>query len=326
MLSVSSAISRPSVSALSKPLFVTYPSGSKRRTQSVQVLVLAAVGDDRVAAPPTRRLVTVTIKKNEQHPDLSDSNKSGKRFVHLDVGNDQRTIREILFPNQFYMADGNVFKQQAVVIDEGHLHSALSSWNKKTDVEKALILGSYMTTTPAMTFTLRFSQDRQDSIKRNPGAMFRSMRNHFAEVKRLGPTVMTLEMDKQGRPHIHGVVATAQSERTVRDALWPAGGRSGNPGFNYHQLKVKPTDNALGWLCYMTKDLLKLPEEESAQLIDISQSAKQVGESHFMKLRELSRSKLGITPDMRGRAAFYHQKALAAVNVMSASTSGITRH
>lgn len=326
MLSVSSTRSRPSVSALSKPFFVTYPSGSKRRAQSAQVLVLTAVGDDRVAVSPNPRLVTVTIKKNELLPNLPDSNKSGKRSVQLDVGNDQRTIREILFPNQFYMADGNVFKQQTVVIDEGYLHSALSSWGKKSDMEKALILGSYMTTTPAMTFTLRFSQDRQDSIKKNPGAMFRSMRNHFADVKRLGPTVMTLEMDKQDRPHIHGVVATPESERIVRDALWPAGGRSGNPGFNYHQLQVKPTDNALGWVCYLTKDLLKHPEEVSSQLIDISQSAKQVGESHFKKLRELSQSKLGITPDMRGRAAFYNQKASIAINVMSASTSGMTRH
>lgn len=327
MLSVLSALSRSIVSPSSKRHFVSYPTRSKRTHQAAQVLVLTSLIDGRVAPGPQPRLVTVSVQSTTDVLVDTNSKMSGKKVIQLDVENEQRTIRDLLFPSHFYMSNGNVMKQRVVNLDEGFLHSTLSSWDKKTKLDKALIVGSYMATTNAMTFTLRFSPDRQEKLRENPGQEFRLLRNHLSKVRQLGPTMMTLELDKKGRPHIHGIVATDASVKDVRAALWPAGGDSGNPGFNPHKLDVVPADAALGWVSYMTKDLLKLPEGQAAELIDLSNPARKAGEAHLAKLRELSVSKLGINPDMRGRAAFYNQLSTSsAIVAMSPSINGMTRH
>lgn len=327
VFSVSSTNSTPAVSVLSKPLFVTYPNRSVRTFQSAQVLVLTALLDSRVAQCSKSRLVTVSVKSSTELMVDTNTKISGKRVIQLDVENEGWTIRDLLFPAGLYMSNGNVMKQKIVNIDEGYLHFTLSSWSNNTELNKALIVGSYMATTNALAFTLRFSPDRQQKLKGNSGRSFRVLRNHLAEVKRLGPTMMTLELDKQGRPHIHGIVATDASVKTVRAALWPAGGTSGNPGFNPHKLDVGPVADALGWTCYMTKDLLALPDAGATALIDMSNPARRAGEAHLLKLRELSLSKLGINPDMRGRAAFYSQSAgKKQILVSSKSVTGMTRH
>lgn len=303
MLSVS-ATNKPAIySSLSKSKLVTYRGVSKRTAQSAQALVLVGLNDDRVGPPSEQPLVAVSREADENPDLLPDTKMYPMQVIQFSASGAPGDIRQVLLHHNTYMPDPSVFKQKIVNLEEAYLHSTLSNWDGKTEMDKALIVGSSMYRQNAVTFSLRFNHKRGAILRKDLGNVFRSIRNQLSSVTALGPTLITVELDKQGRPHLHGIVQTDLGGDEVRAALAPVSGRLSNPGFRRYRLDVRRSVNAIAWVTYMTKDLLGLPERESAKLIYMSQSARQRGKQHLTELRAFAKQKVGVTPEWRGRAA-----------------------
>jgi len=249
--------------------------------------------------------VVVSRDIDENPNQLPDTKMYLTQVIQFRASGAPGDIRQALLHHNSYMPDPSVFKQKAVNLEEAYLHSTLSNWEGKTAMDKALIVGSSMYRQNAVTFSLRFNHKRGAALRQELSNTFRSIRNQLGSVTALGPTLITVELDKQGRPHLHGIVQTNLSGDEVRAALAPASGRLSNPGFRKFQLDVRRSVNSVAWVAYMTKDLLMLPDRESAKLIYMSQTARQCGKQHLCELRALAKQKLGITPEWRGRASFH---------------------
>ncbi|WP_139351544.1 hypothetical protein [Rhodanobacter sp. C06] len=246
----------------------------------------------------------VVSKEVDENPTLlPDTKMYPLQVIQFHVTGAPGDIRQALLHHNSYMPDPSVFKQKVVNLEEAYLHSTLSNWEGKAAMDKALIVGSSMYRRNAVTFTLRFNHKKGATLRKELGNTFRSLRNQLGSVTALGPTLITVELDKQGRPHLHGIVQTDANLADVRAALGPASGRLSNPTFRKFRLDVRRSVNPVAWVTYITKDLLGLPEQESAKLIYMSQSARQCGKQHLGELRGLAKQKLGITPEWRGRAA-----------------------
>lgn len=305
MLSVSTTNKSAIHSPLSKPKLVTFHGVSKRTAQSAQALVLIGLSDDRVGPPSGQPLVIVSREADENLNLLPDTKMYSLQVIQFRTAENPGTIRQALLHHNSHMPDPSVFKQKVVNLEEAYLHSTLSNWEGKTVMDKALIVGSSMHRKNAVTFSLRFNLKRGAALREEMSNTFRRLRNQLGPVTDLGPTLITVELDQQGRPHLHGIVQTNLSGDEVRAALAPVSGRLSNPGFRKFRLDVRRSVNSVAWVAYMTKDLLMLPDRESAKLIYMSQTARQCGKQHLCELRALAKQKLGITPEWRGRASFH---------------------
>ncbi|MGN6329399.1 MAG: hypothetical protein ACTHL5_10700 [Rhodanobacter sp.] len=239
-------------------------------------------------------------------PRPSYTKRSGKRTLKFDVGNDMRSLGDILFPGPVYLPKPHLLRQRQLFMDEGYLHTSLCSWDSKSELDRALVIASGMPASSTHTFSVNFSEARQRKLGVDVSQAFRKLRNELSQLSRLGPTVMTLERDADGRLHLHGMVSADVSVAALRAALLGVGGSvTSIPFRNLHQVKIKPATFTLGWLMYITKGLIKLREAQVAQHIYMSSSAKLLGKGHLVELRKAAERKLGFKPELRGRAAVY---------------------
>ena len=94
--------------------------------------------------------------------------------------------------------------------------------------------------------------------------------------------MFTIELDSEGRPHIHGIVfgCTRHQLDKHREAIKKAGGQwSGNN--SKHQLVIKERqsfDDAMGWISYSTKD--------SDDYLYIPQHIRDNGKAHYIATKQ----------------------------------------
>lgn len=255
---------------------------------------------------------------------LDDTNKYGKRAVQLDVIDRTVNLKRALFPPRTYMPDTKMASELQLTLDEAHLHSLLANWDGKDAVSKMTIIASAMSLQPSIPFTVRFGEERERRLAAHPSSALRKIQADLAPLNVLGATMMTVEFDKKGRLHLHGVVATDARWSAVKKVLQGVGGKSTSQAFrNLYQAVVKPPGSLCGWAAYMTKDLIDLPASERASHIYISQSATRLGKAHLPVLKDLVQEKLGIKSDWRGKAAVYSGSGFT---VTSSSVSGMRCH
>jgi hypothetical protein len=255
---------------------------------------------------------------------LDNMEKSGKQAVQLDVDDTTLTLKQTLLPPRTYVPNEKILKQQQVALDEAHIHSLLSSWEGKDLICKMMITASAMSLQPSFPFTVRFGENRAQRLARDPSQALRKIRNELSPLIALGPTMVTVEFDKKGMLHLHGVVGTKAGWPDVKKILQVIGGKSTSQPFkNCHQVVTKPPRSLCGWAAYMTKDLINMPIPERDDFIYLSPSAKQLGKAHLPVLKELTKEKLGVVSDWRGKASVYASPGGA---VMSSFVSGMTRH
>lgn len=304
-MTTSTTSARASVSYLSNPAFVSYPARSPAIRQTSEALVLLGLTNDLVDTPARSPLVSLSCLPIADVPRPSYTKGSGKRTLKFDVGNDMRSLADILIPGPAHIPKPHLLRQRQLFMDEAYLHATLCSWDSKSELDRALIIASGMPTTSTHTFTVDFSKARQESLGSDLTQAFRKLRNELSLLTRLGATVATLEHDGGGRLHLHGAVSADVDVDALRAVLFDLGGQVTNKRFRCFQVKIKPATFTLGWLMYITKTLIKLPEVEAAQRIYMSSSAKLLGKGHLVELRKASERKLGIKSDWRGRAAVY---------------------
>lgn len=294
------------VSALSNPLFVSYPPTSAGARQTSEAVVLHGLTSNLVGGPGDPCLVSLSTAPTPSICRPTYRKRSGKRTLVFDVGNDLRTLKEILIPEQSYLPKPNLLRTRQLLMDEAYLHTTPCSWDTKSDLDRALIVASGMASKNTKAFTVDFTQARQKSLGSNLPQAFRKLRNELALLSRLGPTVVTLEHDPKGRLHLHGMVSSDVDHEALRAVLLGLGGRSDSISFrNCHQVDITPANFTLGWLTYITKTLIRLPDQTASQRIYMSSSSKLLGKGHLLELRRAAEHKLGIIPDWRGRAAVY---------------------
>jgi len=292
--------------------------------QAAQLIVLESLTNPAVDRPDHSPLVAITMKATTAILGLDDMNKSGKRSVHLDVDDKEFSLKQALLPPRTYVSGSKVLKKQQVALDEGHLHSLLSSWESKDSISKMMIIANAMSQHPSIPFTVRFGENRASRLGRNPSQALRKIRNELTPLIALGPTMVTVELDKKGVLHLHGVVTTNTVWTSVKKVLQAIGGKSTSQAFtNRHQAVIKPPSSLCGWVAYMTKDLIDMPIPEREGFIYVSQSATQLGKAHLPVLNNLAHEKLDVISDWRGKASVY---AIPGTPKMSRSVSGMTRH
>lgn len=293
----------PTVILPSESKFVSYPPTSQARARTVEAVVLRTLADDRVAAPDRSPLVAITRVGLDGSSNPTDSYRSRTHALKIDMGNSLGELGETLLPPPSHIPNPGLLRKRQLILDETYLHALLSPWESKSELDKMLITANAMPAELTLTFTVNFSQRRQRSLGADLGVAFKKLRNELGCIASLGPTLATLEHDDRGRLHLHGMVATQASEAELRQLLLKLGGVSENQAFrNLRQVKIKPATSPLGWGLYMTKDLLRMPPDESGSHIYASQQARRLGKAHLEELREASRTKLSIRPDLRGRA------------------------
>lgn len=314
----------PSVSSLSKTKIVSYPAISPAHQQSAQAIVLTGLTDARVTPPTQSPLVAITLETTWKNPSQSYTKKYGKRVICLDMGNDLRSLREALFPARIYFPKPYLLNQRQILLDEAYLHSTLSNWDGKNSIDKLMLTASAIGSRPSVAFTVRFGEKRLKSLGSDPATALRKIRNELSSLTSLGATMMTVELDKGGKLHLHGMVVTGASGADVKRLLWALGGSTTNTAFrNRNQVKIVPATSPVCWAMYMTKELIDQPEAVTKSLIYMSQSATRLGREHLPELRDLAERKLGIKPDWRGRSAVY---ANPGIKMMTRSTAGMTPH
>lgn len=302
----STVSARATVRYCTNPLFVTYPATSPKVNQSAQAVVLHALTDPTVGPPEHMPLVSATLKPVSEISHRSNTKRSGKNALQLDMGNDLRSLHEVFLPDRSHFPSPHILRRNQVQLDEAYLHSTLSAWEGKSELDKLLITASAMSATTSVAFTVDFSKQRQISLGADLPGAFRKLRNSLSELNSLGAAIATLEIDRKGRLHLHGMVATSESWSVVRKALKPIGGKSGNKKFNArYQIKPKPAHSPLFWAMYITKDLVGMSQTERDKMIYRSQSATQMARVHLAKLNDLAEQKLGCKGEMRGRSAVY---------------------
>lgn len=222
------------------------------------------------------------------------------------MGNDLRNLHQTFLPKGSYFPKPHLLRQRTLNLDEGYLHSTLSAWEGKSELDKLLITASALSAIPCVAFTVNFSEPRQKVLGTDIPSAFHRLRNVLAGLNKLGPSMATLERDEKGRLHLHGIVGTTEPWNVVRARLLPVGGRSKNEKFNdRYQVQPKQAYSPLFWAMYMTKELLDLPATESEHLIYMSESARRLGHNHLSVLRDLAEQKFNRKFDWRGRATFY---------------------
>lgn len=314
----------PSVSSLSKTKIVSYPAPSPAHQQSAQAIVLTGLTDPRITTPAQSPLVAITLEALQKNPPQFNTNRYGKRVICLDMGNDLRSLRDALLPPRIYFPKPYLLNQRQIYLDEAYLHSTLSNWDGKDSIDKLMLTASAVGSRPSVAFTVRFGEKRLKSLGSDPAAALRKIRNELSSLTSLGATMVTVELDKGGRLHLHGMVVTDASGADVKRLLWALGGSTTNTAFrNRNQVKIVPATSPVCWVMYMTKDLIDQPEAVAKRLIYMSRSATGLGREHLPELRNLAEQKLGIKPDWRGRSAVY---ANPGIRVMTRSTVGMTRH
>lgn len=293
----------PTVTHPSESKFVSYPPTSPARARTVEAVVLRALADDRVAAPDRSPLVAITRVGLDGSSNPTDSYRSRTHALKLDMGNTLGELGETLLPPPSHVPTPGLLRTRQLILDETYLHALLSSWESKSELDKMLITANAMPAESTLTFTVNFSNARQQSLGTDLGSAFKKLRNELGAIGYLGSTLATLERDDRGRLHLHGMVDTEASQGELRKLLLKLGGVSKNPAFrNLRQVKIKPATSPLGWGLYMTKDLLRMQPGESGSFIYASQHARRLGKAHLEELKEASRTKLAIRPDLRGRA------------------------
>lgn len=269
-------------------------------------------------------LVAITLEAVHENPSQFNTNRYGKRAICLDMGNDLQSLRDALLPPRIYFPKSYLLNQRQIYLDEAYLHSTLSNWDGKNSVDKLMLTASAIGNQRSVAFSVRFGEKRLRSLGSDPAKALRKIRNELSSLTSLGATMMTVELDKKGKLHLHGMVVTDASGAEIKRLLWALGGSTSNSAFrNLHQVRIVPTTSPVCWAMYMTKDLIDQREAVTKRLIYMSQSATRLGREHLPELRDLAEQKLGIKPDWRGRSAVY---ADPGIKVMTRSTVGMTRH
>jgi hypothetical protein len=143
---------------------------------------------------------------------------------------------------------------------------------------------------PAITFSLNLGTDLLARLQ--PGD--RQTRNEVREriVRSLKaefgpgvPSVVVLELDRDGRLHTHGVVGVQTEDlHRVDKALRAAGGKWSAAGPEY-QLRLKVMYDPIGWWDYITKEFAKIDEHQRALWVGWSQTMKKITKNFYRGIR-----------------------------------------
>jgi hypothetical protein len=99
------------------------------------------------------------------------------------------------------------------------------------------------------------------------------------------PFIMVLEVEEQGRLHVHGTLGLHREEvASAIAALRVAGGKWAGAGGKY-QVDVREMYDAVGWWHYVMKHLRRLPTEERARWVGWSQPAKRMAKTWHRSVR-----------------------------------------
>lgn len=296
-----------------KSNFVSFPARSTARDLTVKSALLLALKQVGPTPPGASPLVAVSVTTPT---DLGLSTtlvkKAGKRTVQLDLGNNHGTIQSALLGAKTRCLDQVLLKKSKLYVDEGYLHEALKPWGKASSIDGLLLASTSLQGTRTVAFTVRFG-DRRTRLGSDPDQLMRKLRNEIASVAKFGPLMVVVEFDKAGRPHLHGMVQTNEPLPVVKDLLWRLGGKSSNYRFrNGFQVNMSESLNCMGWCHYMLKDLATLPQSEAEKHIYLSLAAKRAAQQMLDELTWVSRRRLLITPERRGRAHVYSAGATGA--------------
>jgi len=296
-----------------KSNFVSFPARSAARDLTVKSALLLALKQVGRTPPGASPLVAVSVTTPT---DLGLSktlvNKAGKRTVQLDLGNNHGTIQSALLGANTHCLDQGLLKKSKLYVDEGYLHEALKPWEKTSSIDRLLLASASLQGSRTLAFTVRFG-DRRTRLGSDPDQLIRKLRNEIAQVAKLGPLMMVVEFDKAGRPHLHGMVQTNERVPVVKDLLWRLGGKSSNYRFrNGFQVDLSESPNCMGWCHYILKDLATLPLCDAEKHIYLSLAAKATARQALDELTWVSRRRLLITPERRGRTQVHRASATGA--------------
>lgn len=293
-----------------KSSFVSFPARSPARDLAVKSALLLALKALGHAPPHDPPLVAVSVTSPSDLGLASTLVKQvGKRVIQLDMGNHLESIQQALFGTNARCLDQQVLKKSKLYLDEAYLHDALKPWEKGNSVDGFLLAATGLHGSRTLAFTVRFG-DRRSRLGADPGRLLRCLRNEITAIARLGPLMMVVEFDAAGRPHLHGIVQTSEPMHLVKGLLWRMGGKSSNYRFrNGFQVRLDESPSCMGWCHYMLKDLVSLPRSDAERHIYLSNSAKRVARQARDELSWVSRRRLLVTPERRGRARVYRTNA-----------------
>lgn len=293
-----------------KSNFVSFPARSAARDLTVKSALLLALKQLGHTPPGASPLVAVSVT-TPTDLGLSSSlvKKAGERTVQLDLGNNHGTIQSALFGAKTSCLDKVVLKKPKLYLDEAYLHDALKPWEKASGIDQLLLASANLQGSRVLTFSVNFG-DRRTRMGSDPGQALRSLRNEIRPLANLGPVMMVFEHDADGRPHLHGMVQTTEAIPVVKNLLRRLGGGSSKYRFvNLHQVLIKEAESCMGWCHYMLKDLATLPQSEAEKHIYLSRSAQRAAHQMIDELTWVSRRRLLVTPERRGRAQVYRPSA-----------------
>ena len=294
------------VSFDAKSSFVSFPARSPARDLTVKSALLLALKALGHTPPNEAPLVAVSLTSPEDlglRPTLVKN--AGKRVIQLDMGNHLESIQQALVGTKARCLDQQVLKKSKLYLDEAYLHDSLKPWVKTSDIDRMLLASTSFQGSRVLTFSVNFG-DRRTRMGSDPAQVLRSLRNEIGPLAKLGPVMMVFEQDADGRPHLHGMVQTAEAKPVVKQLLRRLGGGSSNYRFvNGFQVEIKEAKSCMGWCHYLLKDLAGLPQSDAEARIYVSPAARSAAHHMLDELNWVSRRRLLITPERRGRAQVY---------------------
>ena len=296
-----------------KSKFVSFPARSAARDLTAKSALLLALKRLGRSSPGSAPLVAVSVTTPG---DLGLSptlvKRAGRRTIQLDLGNNLGTIQSALMGDKSRCLDELLLKKRTLYIDEAYLHDALKPWEKASATEKVILASTGMDGERVVKFSVNFG-DRGSTAGLAPDKILRRLRNELVELGRLGSVVTVVEKDPKGRDHLHGWIQTSEDVATVKSQLWRLGGGTSNYRFrNLHQLEVVEGWANMGWCHYLLKDIASLPAADASKRIYMSKPAKQAARQALDELSWVSRRRLLVTPERRGRANVYRTSSPGA--------------
>lgn len=272
---------------------VSFEGASVATQQTAQALVLLGLSSPKttaVSAPPL-----VRVSNGPKPGYLSDGYKTSGYNKYVLFESD-RPIRDALRLGNAFIPDRSLLANCGCLLDERFIHAHLGSWDRYSRHQKLIAFASACKPSKTYTFTVLFSDRRRRGLDDcEGGGFFRRLRNELAALAKLGPLAIVKEVTTQGMPHLHGWIQSVAPLDQLRAGLIALGGSSRAAAHWHFQVKIKPSFAPVGWSFYCLKDA---PAPADTYM---SQSAIHVGERHVSAVREIAKTTLGISPDLRGR-------------------------
>ncbi|MEZ2406938.1 hypothetical protein AB6806_08985 [Bosea sp. RCC_152_1] len=197
----------------------------------------------------------------------------------------------------------------------------LPSWEKAREAEKAAAYAQVILDTGnAVAVTINFGNKALEQARKDQDGVFINLRERITEalkkaVGRAPSHTLALDVSRDGREHLHGVIAWPGDLQALHDVLKHAAGRWAHKRGSQHQIHLRTNQSRLkgkkisqsvepltcGWAGYSIKQAKELKASTGKAILYASPDLKRRAKELYGRIRQQRRDVLSINTDLRAQ-------------------------